>query len=312
MSKLSQNLSKIKKVKKLGVPGIIAAVMLVFFLFIVVLYNTNVGMADGIGIQEPNLTGVDLTLVPQPVLNDARVMADKLVGENGAGHQRIIDDLAGSYLAAKEADIVIFFNSGGMGWNMISNTPGWEAILNGICGELVNLGYRPVILNYSRTGRTFWGNIKEVIEAATQYPRKTIDMEERVQFLVDRLPHVKFIIAGESTGDVISEESMKYFREYTNVYSLQTGCPFWYKTEPQARTLRITSNGFGVDTFAYGNIPSMIWCTFRGWFGLESPEENAGNVLKSFRAPGHDYTWNYDYIRSEIVGFLETNFPKKN
>jgi hypothetical protein len=56
----------------------------------------------------------------------------------------------------------------------------------------------------------------------------------------------------------------------------------------------------------------MVWCTAKGWVGMESPEENAGNVLKSFRAPGHDYTWNYDYIRNTITGFLEENFPKKN
>jgi hypothetical protein len=312
LSKLSLNIAKIKKVKKLGVPGIIAAVVLAFLLFLVVLYNTNVGMADGIGIQEPSFTSVDLSLVPPPVLADAENMADKLVGVNGTRHQSIIDQLAGSYLTAKEADIVIFFNSGGMGWNLISNTPGWEAILKGMTEEIKTLGYRPLVLNYSRTSRSFWGNIKEVIEAATRYPRKTIDMEQRVEFLANHLPDLKIIVAGESTGDVITEESMVYFRDNPSIYSLQTGCPFWYKSVPQPRTLRITSNGFGVDTFAYGNIPSMIWCTFRGWFGLESPEENAGNVLKSFRAPGHDYTWQYESIRSEIVGFLEDNFPKKN
>jgi hypothetical protein len=312
LSKFSQYLAKVKKVKKLGVPGIIAAVVLVFFLFIVVVYNSSLGMTDGIGIQEPNLSNINLSLVPPSVLNDAAAVADKLVGVDGARHQRVVNDLVGSYLAAQERDIVIFFNSGGMGWNMISNTPGWQAILNGICGELVDLGYRPVILNYSRTSRDFWGNIKEVIEASTRYTQKTIDMEARVQFLVDHLPNVEFIIAGESTGSVITEESMKYFRDKANVFSIQTGCPFWYKSTPQTRTLRITSNGYGVDTFAYGDIPSMIWCTFRGWFGLESPEENAGNVLKSFRAPGHDYTWDYDTIRSDIVGFLVANFPKKN
>lgn len=312
MSKLSQNLAKIKNIKKLGVPGIIALVVLVFVLFIIVVYNSSLGLNDGIGIQEPNLSNIDLSSAPPSVINDAIALADKLVGTDGARHQRVVNDLVGSYLAAQGRDAVIFFNSGGMGWNMVSNTPGWQAILSGMCGELVNLGYRPVVLNYSRTGRDFWGNIKEVVEAATRYTQKTVDMESRVQFLVDHLPNVKFIIAGESTGSVITEESMKYFRDNPRVFSIQTGCPFWYKTTPQARTLRITDNGKGVDAFTYGNIPAMLWCTFKGWFGWESPEQNAGNVLKSLRAPGHDYTWNYELIRSDIDGFLEANFPKNN
>lgn len=312
MSKFTPNLSKIKNVKKLGVPGIIATVVLVFFIFIVVVYNTDLGLSTGIGIQEPVFNNVDLASVPPAVLADAVATADKLVGVSGDRHQRIIDDLAGSYLAAKESDIVIFFNSGGMGWNMISNTPGWEAILNGITGELKDLGYRPLVLNFSRTGRTFWGNIKEVVEAATRYPRKMPDMKEHVAFLANHLPDLKIIIAAESTGSVITEQSMAFFRDNPNIYSLQSGCPFWYKSTPQARTLRINGNGYGNDAFAYGDLPAMIWCTFRGWFGWESPEENAGNVLKSFRAPGHDYTWNYEFIRSEIVGFLEGNFPQKS
>ena len=178
--------------------------------------------------------------------------------------------------------------------------------------SLKTLGHHPLILNYCRTSRSFWGNIKEVIEAATRYPKKVIGMEKHVEFLVDNLPDLKFIIAGESTGSVITEQAMGYFRDNPNVYSIQTGCPFWYKTVAQERTLRLNSNGCGVDTFSYGNIPSMIWATVKGWFGLSSPEENAGDVLKSLRAPGHDYSWKYDSISSGITEFLEDNFPKKN
>ena len=312
MKKSSINLKSLKKINKLGTPGIVTGVFLAFTLFVLILYNSGVGLASDIGIQEPSMTDVDISLAPPSVVADAEQMAAEVVGVNAENYQKVVRELVGSYLDALSADVVIFFNSGGMGWNYVYQTPGWQSILNGIVYELKMLGYHPLILNYSRTSRDFWSNIKETIEAATRYTQKVIGMENRVKFLIDHLPNLKFIIAGESTGSVISEEAMKYFRENPNVYSIQTGCPFWYKTTDQARTLRITSNGYGVDTFAYGNVPSMIWCTFRGWFGFESPEENAGNVLKTFRAPGHDYTWNYDAIRSDIVGFLKENFPEQN
>lgn len=305
MSKLSL---KISSIKKLGIPGIIAAVVLVFLLCIVILYNTEVGMSTGIGIQEPSFTNVDLVSAPPAVVADAEKLAATLPGNR----QATVNQLVGAYLAASDRDIIIYFNSGGMGWNMISNTPGWEAILNGMTAELKELGHRPLVLNYARTGRTFWGNIKEFIEAATRYPKKAVGMASYVKFLVDHLPDARFIIAGESTGTVITEEAMGKLRDKTNVYSIQTGNPFWYKTLVEDRTLRINSNGHGFDTFSYGNLPAMIWATFKGWFGLTSPEENQGDILKFLKAPGHYYSWDHDSVRSEITNFLVENFPKQN
>jgi len=311
LKKLSINFKSLKKINGLGVPGVIAAVVLIFFLFIVVIYNTGVGLANE-GIQEPSFEGVDISLAPADVIADAEQMAADVVGTGAADYQKIVDELVGSYLLAKESDIVIFFNSGGMGWNYVYQTPGWESIINGMIEELNDMGYRPLLLNYSRTNRDFWSNIKEVVEAATRYTQKVIAMEKHVEFLNDHVPGLQLIIAGESTGSVMTEEVMKYFRDHANVYSIQTGCPFWYKTTDQPRTLRITNNGYGIDAFSYGNLPAMVWCTAKGWFGLESAEENAGNVLKSFRAPGHDYTWEYDAIKNVITGFFTENFPRKN
>lgn len=311
MKKPSIHFKDLKKISKLGTPGIVTGVFLAFTIIVLILYNSSVGLASNIGIQEPPMANVDTSMAPPAVVADAEQMAADVVGKDAQNYQKVVKELVGSYLYAQSADVVIFFNSGGMGWNYAYQTPGWQSILNGMVYELKMLGYHPLILNYSRASRDFWSNIKETIEAATRYTQKVVGMESRVKFLIDHLPNLKFIIAGESTGSVLTEEAMKYFRDNPNVYSVQTGCPFWYKTTDQARTLRLSGNGNGPDAFSYGNIPGMIWCTFKGWFGMESPEENAGNVLKSFRAPGHDYTWSYDAIRNGITEFFKENFPKK-
>ena len=70
----------------------------------------------------------------------------------------------------------------------------------------------------------------------------------------------------------------------------------------------MNSNGRGVDTFSYGNVPAMIWATFKSWFGLSSPDDNPGSILSWLRAPGHDYSWQYPGVYAEVISFLDKNF----
>jgi hypothetical protein len=302
-----------KKLGELFSPGsIVAAVVLVFVCLVLIFYSSEIGMASDIGIREPDFTNVDFSSVPQSVIDNAGEIADELVGEEGERHQEVVTQLVGSYIAARDVDIVIYFNSGGMGWNYVADTPGWSTILDGITGKLEELGYRPLVINYCRTSRGLWGSVKEIIEASTRYTKKVNGMEKHVGFLVDNLPELKMIVTGESTGCVLTEVTMDFFRDNPNVYSIQTGMPWWFKTEFQERTLRINTNGTCEDAFSHGNVAGMMWSTFKHWVGLSSPEEDPGNILKFLRAPGHAYSWDYPAISSAVCEFLEDNFPKKN
>jgi hypothetical protein len=214
-------------------------------------------------------------------------------------------------MEARDRDVVVLFNSGGWGWNMTSETPGWSSILDGITSELDTLGYSSIVLNYRRTSSGVKGCLKEFSEAVTRYPNKSKELAGRVLFLTDHLPHLKIIVAGESTGTVISDKTMGLLKDKSQVYSIQTGTPFWHKPTALDRTLLMNSNGKGIDTFSYGNIPAMVWATFKGWFGLLSPDENPGNILSWLRAPGHDYSWQYPGVCSEVIKFLEANFGVK-
>jgi len=296
--------------KKLGKPGVVGGIVAVLLLVTIglTLVDFEVGMAKDIGIQEPALTDDDLSSVPPSVVDDAVKMATELVGKGNDKFQTLIDQLVGSYIKARDKDVVVFFNSGGMGWNLTKDTPGWESILNGITSQLETLGYKPLVLNYRRTSSGLLGAIKEVIEAANRYPHKAKDLADRVQFLADHLPHLKIIIAGESTGTVISEETMGMLKDQPGIYSIQTGPPFWHKPGDLQRTLLINSNGRGLDTFSYGNVPAMVWATVKSWFGLSSVNDNPGNILKWLKAPGHDYSWQYPGVCSKVIDFLDENF----
>lgn len=299
--------------KRIGSLGIAVLIVVIPLLSIVglTIFNSEVGMAKDIGIQEPPLTQCDYSSVPQSVINDAIDFASDLVGKSQEKIQNFVDQLVAMYMEVKDLDVVIVFNSGGWGWNLTKETPGWASILDGIEAQLESLGYHSLVLNYRRTSGGMTGCIKEFYEAATRYPHKAKDLAWRVEFLTDHLPNLRIIVAGESTGTVISDKAMGILKDRPQVYSIQTGTPFWHKPTALDRTLLMNSNGRGIDTFSYGNIPAMVWATVKGWFGLTSPNDNPGSILSWLKAPGHDYSWQYPGVCSEVVKFLDDNFGEK-
>jgi hypothetical protein len=290
---------------------VILTVMAVVFLLAVgwlTFCYTEVGMADGIGFGEPGFSGDKSLDIPQSVVEDATRLAIESVGDNQAKLQDFVNQLLAAYVAARDTDVVVVFNSGGWGWNRLDETPGWATILDGIRASLDGLGYRSLVLNYQRTSRGLRGGIKEFIEEMTRYPTKARELADRVTFLIDSLPDLRVIVAGESTGTVITDKAMALLKDKPQVYSIQTGTPFWHKPTPLNRTLLMNSNGKTIDTFSYGNVPAMVWATVKGWLGLSSPEDNPGNILNWLRAPGHDYSWQYPGVCSGIAEFLKENF----
>lgn len=298
--------------KKIGGIAILAIVVAVSLLAIVwqIMYNSEVGMVKGIGVQ--NLPAIDYSTLPVSVVNSAATVAKQLVGNSQDRLQDMVDQLLATYEEARQSDVVVFFNSGGWGWNRTNDTFGWGTILDGIKAELQSLGYRPVVLNYRRTSGGIMGCIREFFEAARRYPNRSRDLALRVQFLTANIPGLKVIVAGESTGTVISDKTMFLLKDDTRVYSIQTGTPFWHKPSELDRTLLMNDNGKGIDTFSHGHVPAMVWATVKSWFGLTSPDDNPGDILSWLKAPGHDYTWQYPGVSSEVISFLKGNFGEKD
>jgi hypothetical protein len=250
--------------------------------------------------------------VPQQVIDNAAELAAVLVGNSHVKLQDVVNQLLSTYVEAQKRDVLVVFNSGGWGWNIAHNTSGWGSILDGIKAELESQGYQTAVMNYRRTSSGIMGIAREFCEAATMYPHKAKDLATRIKFLTATLPDLKIIIAGESTGTVISDKTMGILKDDAQVYSIQTGTPFWYKSADLERTLLVNNNGATPDTFSYGDIPAMVWTTVKSWFGAATPENKAGHVMFWLKAPGHDYSWQYPGVCSEVIRFLEKNFgPEK-
>jgi len=281
--------------------------MLLALVLLVVSYS-EVGVTEEIWIEGLSLSADDLATVPESVAEDAAQLSAELVGNNHEKYQQFVNQLLVAYLEAKDKDIVVFFNSGGWGWNQVDSSPGWSSILTGIESELDEFGYESLLLNYQRTSENLWACVKEFVEVTTNYPSKTKYLASRVGFLVDHIPELRVIVTGESNGSVLSDCVMNSLQEKPQVYSIQTGTPFWHRTSTQERALVLNSNGTGPDAFCQGDILAMFNASAKVWFGLSSPEDRPGEILNALQAPGHDYSWQYPEVYSEITRFIEDNF----
>ena len=140
----------IRRLGRLGIVAVLIAIPLLTAVWMALFY-TEVGMAKEIGIHEPELKDFEYAALPQPVIDDAVEMAAEFFDDSAEKIQGFVDQLLATYLEAKDTDVVVVFNSGGWGWNLTPETPGWESILDGIKTQLEELGYRSLVLNYRRT-----------------------------------------------------------------------------------------------------------------------------------------------------------------
>ena len=294
-------------IRRLGVLVALTAVLLLGVVLLALSYS-EVGVASEIGTGGLPLSTHDLSVVPQSVTEDATRLAMELFGDYQEKYEDFTNQLLATYVEAKDKDFVVIFNAGGWGWNLLESSPGWHSIFTGIEAELDNLGYTSLLLDYRRTEDNLRGIIDEGVEMITSYPSKAKELACRVEFLTNHVPDLRVIVTGESDGAVISDSAMNILRDNPQVYSIQTGPPFWHEPIMLDRTLVLDNNGRTPDSFSRGNIPTMLWTSLEDLLGLPQPEEESGRVLKFLRAPGHDYRWQYPKVYSQITDFLEENF----
>lgn len=299
--------------RKISKRRIAAALAIVLPLLVVVLVLTasQVGVTSKIGSEGLPLSASDLSAVPQSVTEDATKLATELFGEGLEEYDDFVNQLLGTYLEAKDKDFVILFNSGGWGWNLVEASPGWWTIFAGIETELNSSGYTSLLLTHQRTVDSLQGRLDEIVEIFSGYSSKSEDLACRVEFLTTHIPDLRVILAGESTGAIISDQTMNILADNPDVYSIQTGPPFWHDNIMLDRTLVMTDNGLSPDAYSQGDLPTMVRANLRALFGLDKPNDKSGTILRYVLAPGHEYWWEYPEVYSEITTFLFTNFGTK-
>ena len=296
------------RIRRLAVLATLSGILLLALVLLAVSY-AEVGLTDDFWAEGFALTTRDFSDVPQSVMDDATALSRDLFGDSHERYQSFVDQLLATYKQARDKDFIVVFNSGGWGWNQPEKSPGWDSILRGIKTELHELGYSSLVLNYRRTGETTWGRIRETVEVLGNYPSKGKDLARRMEFLTTHIPELKVILTGESNGTVIADSVMDTLQDNQQVYSIQTGTPFWHSVTGHQRKLILNSNGTGPDAFSDGDIPAMVWASVKSSLGFAP--ERAGTIFLYLKAPGHDYSWGYPEVYTRIVAFLDGSFGVK-
>jgi pimeloyl-ACP methyl ester carboxylesterase len=245
----------------------------------------------------------DYSAVPQPVVEDAGRLAAELFVDDQNKQQKFTGQLLATYVAARDKDVVVIFNSGGWGWSSVLDSPYGSDFVAGIESALADLGYASLMLDHYRTGNNINGLVSELLFAVDKYPSKAIDLASRIEFLTRHLPGIKVIVTGMSNGASICEDAMLILRDNQQVYSIQLGPPFWNGSTISDRALVLRSNGIVDDTFSQGDIITIISINVETMLGIS--QEDPGNILLYIGAPGHDYRWQHPAVRSQIIDFLE-------
>jgi len=291
--------------------GLVIFGILVFIFLATEVTYTSIGAMDVVASGGRPPLEVNYTTIPQAVKDDAARTAEYICKTDGSKYEVVYNELLELYLEAEDKDIVIIFVSGGWGWNVVENAEGWNSILTGIEAELVSSGYKTLLLNYQRTDESLRAYINEGLELFRDYPNKADYLVQRIDFLNRNITQLYFILAGESTGTVISDKVANNMADNERVYSILTGPPFWHKPAENAHTLVLTENGVNPDTFSAGDFATILWSSLKAGLGISSEKEEKGDLFNSFSAPGHYYSWDYPYVREEISNFLEENFGEE-
>ena len=284
------------------------AIAIALFFLVTAVSVSYVGFTSKIWSGGNPLTTLDVSAVPQSVIEDASRIASALFSDEREQDAEYKNQLLATYIEAKDRDFVVFFNPGGWGWNLIAASPGWSSIITGIKSELTRSGYDPLLLNYHRTKNTLRGRLNEMVEMFTGYSSKANQLAHEVQFLTSHIPDLKILIAGESNGTIISDQAMRMLVHNPQVYSIQTGTPFWHDSVAMERTLVLNSNGITPDSFSQGDFLIMVRANVKTLMGVTLPKEQSGAIGHFIKAPGHDYWWQYPGVYPRVIKFLNENF----
>ena len=229
---------------------------------------------------------------------------------------RFADEVTDLYLATRDADFLLVYNTGGFGAATMADDLEWPGVLEGIKRELAELGYQSMIVEYVRGEGGFLGGfIDELRDLRHNYRRKARELTAKISFLTRYNPQLKVILTGRCFGGMICNEVMKLNGEDSRLYSIQASIPFWY-TEPVGQgSLVLPDNGVMPDIVRRGGVARFLWTLFKASWGrlpsVAPPEEGSFRaVCRYLKAPGHTYTWNHPGVRSYVVAFLRENFGR--
>ena len=216
----------------------------------------------------PKMTEPDLALV-----EEASHLAEQLFGDDTKKCASFTDRLLDICTRAKDKDFLLVHNPGGWGTTKLEHLLQWErSIVEGISATIQRLGYTQVLIQYFRSGHSWWAHMRDVKEEARFFLKgessKVGIMAAELKFIAQHINNLKVILIGVSQGAAFGNAVMRQPGELPQVYSIELGIcyPHMSWRAVTERTLAIDSNGLMPDLMIHRNLKARFKAFIAGFF----------------------------------------------
>ncbi len=252
---------------------------------------------------------------------EANHLAQQLFGndsEKCAGFTKRLLDIC---TRAQGKDFLLIHNPGGWGSTHLEHCMRWErSIVEGVSDTIERLGYSWLLIQHFRSGSSWWAHMRDIKDQAYFFLKgktfKAEVMAAELEFIIRHLSSIKVITIGVSQGAAFDNAVMQHLHGLHQVYSLELGMPFFYRSRRVVteRTLALDSNGLMPDALMEWDIITAVkafsaapfrWIKYR----LQRKPVKFSHCIN---LPGHDYNWDYPEVRQQIGEFIDINFGTKS
>ncbi len=246
-------------------------------------------------------------------------LAREFFGVAGAKPARFARWVAETAAACREVEFLIIHNPGGWGNTRLERCLDWErSIVFGVTDTLDHLGRSWSLVQYFRSGDSFWSHMRDVGKEARFFWRgrsvQARAVAAALRLIRRHFPRLNVILVGASQGAAFSNAVMRELGDVERVYSLELGIffPHMHRRVVTQHTLAIDSNGLMPDPMAHRD----LWAgtkayagAFVRWFRYRT-QGQPRRFTDCINVPGHEYAWEYPAVSSQIVSFLSREFAR--
>ncbi len=212
---------------------------------------------------------------------------------------------------AKNSDIIIIFNSGGWGNTPLEKAEDFGPIIEEIQKTLNGWGYSSIVIPYNRTKDSFSGKMTGAKDFLNSFESSSSALAEEIEFLTEKLPGKKVVIAGLSAGGAFVTKTYEKIAEGAkdSILTITAGTPFWIKSPDSENILKLDNEG--KDSLAKGEIKTLFLSLFKSpfkWVSAKISGENLPFSRITNQFVGHIYDW--DTAAPEVISFLTRAIAK--
>ena len=248
---------------------------------------------------------------------EANHLAEQLFGSDAKKCANFTSRLLDICTRAQDKDFLLIHNPGGWGTTHLENLLQWErSIVEGISATIEKLGYTRSFMQYFRTNSGWREIMRDIKEQYRFFTSKSKLMAAELEFIARHFDALKVIMIGVSQGAAFSNAVMKQLNGLNQVYSIELGIPFPYKSRRviTEKTLVLDSNGLMPDAMMEWDIPTIFRTYLAAPFRWIKYKLQGKRIKFTYciNVPGHDYNWDYPEVQGQIENFLNLNFGTNN